>query len=145
MAGPGILFVLYGLGMDYTPQDMRLQVSLPTEMNSTLRACAMLTQQNLALPNQDKFAAVGLNPGNMLIPIAALVTGLLKISVPLNSWVVKSQSLAQKQFYVSIPGFALVVYSHRAIDLPLSEDIPCIVLPLCLGVLAFSVEKAKSK
>ena len=99
---------------------------------------------------QEKFAVVGLTEGNPLLNVVAFVTGALKFSVPLNAWFLKSRDLAKKQFYISIPGFALVIYAHRMVEEPLSNDVACVVFPAILALLAFDEsgsddEKSKSK
>lgn len=118
MAIPGALFAIWGLGfVDIMPKDMD-----PTE----------------------KFAVVGIGAGALRSAIAVVV-GILKISLPVNSWLLKDEVLAKMQFFVAVPGFALVAYSHRALSLPLGEDVPCVVLPLLIGILAFTSESPKAK
>ena len=59
---PGLLFVLVGLGLASPPVDMRLD---------------------------DKFATVGIAAGSSAYQATAIAVGLIKISVPLNCWVIK--------------------------------------------------------
>lgn len=82
-------------------------------------------------------------PGPLLNNIA-LATGLLKISVPLNSWILKSKFIAKAQFLIAVPGFALVLYAHMKLHEPVSENIACFLLPAALYVIAFT-RKTKTK
>ena len=83
---------------------------------------------------------MGLKKGTLITSIVAILTGLIKISVPLNTWVLKSHSVALVQFVIAIPGFALVMYAHRKMKLPLGEDVPCVLVPVMLYFLLRSYE-----
>jgi hypothetical protein len=68
------------------------------------------------------------------------LTGLLKISIPLNIWLWKSKNVAFFQLAIAVPGFALVSFVHRKMKLPLGEDVPCILIPAMLYFLLKSYD-----
>ena len=88
----------------------------------------------------DKLAAVSPRfiPAEHLVNFV-LAAGCCKILVLLNNWVLKSNFLASLLFLVSIPGFILVAYAHDAVGQgALADQVPCLVMPLCLMIIAAS-------
>ncbi|GMH73053.1 hypothetical protein TrLO_g12040 [Triparma laevis f. longispina] len=122
IAAPGILFVLYGFGIDHT------SILAPPPLPSVT----------------EKFIASGI-PTELFKPVA-IVVGLMKVTVAVNNLLLKSSTISKLLFFTSVPGFALVAHSHNLVGLPMSENMPCIVMPVLLGILAFTEEeKTKSK
>jgi hypothetical protein len=122
IAFPGILFILYGFGVDHT--HLLGPPGSPTV--------------------DEKFRVTGLPP--TLFPPISVAVGLLKVTVLLNNTYFKSKTLSKVLFYISVPGFALVAHSHNLVGLPMQDNVPCVVMPLLLGIIAFSdEEKSKEK
>ena len=101
----------------------------------------------------DKLVAVGLpsieGPGGHLSKALMALVAVLKLTLAVNNWVVKSPTLALLLALVGLPGLALASYSHLQIGEPLSESIPIYVMMTCLAITAFTSDapagKAKEK
>ena len=85
---------------------------------------------------QPKFEACGIP--DAFVPALSILTGLVKILVLLNNHLIKSSFISKVLFFIAVPGFALVAYSHVATDLPMADNVPCVVMPALLGIVAFS-------
>ena len=65
--------------------------------------------------------------------------------VAANNFVLKSDAIAKALFFISVPGFALVGYSHTALGLAMTENVPCVVMPTLLGIIAFTSDETAKK
>lgn len=74
-----------------------------------------------------------------------LSTQMLKIMVAVNNFVLDSSAISMLLFLVSVPGFALVAYSHVEVGLPMSDNVPCVVMPALLGIIAFTSSSRGTK
>ena len=119
IAAPGALFILYGCGIDHT---------------HVLGPGPTVTE---------KFVASGIP--TELFPVVAMLVGLCKVMVFVNNFFIKSAGISQLLFFISVPGFALVAYTHTLLGQPMSENVPCVVMPALLGIIAFTSEDVKSK
>ena len=79
-----------------------------------------------------------------MIPFLSIATGCLKVMVAVNNVILKSDAIAKLLFFISVPGFGLVVYSHIALDLPMAENVGPIMLPILLGIIAFTSPSSSS-
>ena len=66
-------------------------------------------------------------------------TGALKCLVFLNNWILRSNGIASLLFLASIPGMALVTYSHNELGMTEPADLaPPAVVCFCLMIIAAS-------
>ena len=111
-----MIFILYGCGIDYT------HLLAPTPDAPTMAA---------------KFSTIGISEDLVRSGVSVLV-GMLKIMVAVNNYVLDSAAMSMFLFLVSAPSFALVAYSHVELGLPMADNVPCVVMPALLGIIAFT-------